>query len=107
MVISFYFYLLEFLYALFCLYIDINADHFISEDHSKCISFDPRSIRSRLQWAHSDFLDDFSLDVELDLWWIDFRKAKRQPKPCIFVLDILYFREDWAKSIGDWKRSQI
>ena len=47
--ISFYLYLLELLYALFCLYVDVNAYHFISEDHSKRISFDPWSIRSRLQ----------------------------------------------------------
>lgn len=94
MLISFYLYLLKLFYALLCLYVDVNAYHFISEDDSKRVSFDPRSIRSWLQGTHPDFLDDFSLDVEFNLRRIDFGKAKGQPEPCIFVLSVLYFRED-------------
>lgn len=74
--VSFYFNLLEFLYALLCLYVDINAYHFISENYSECISFDPRSVRPRLQRTHPDFLDHLCLNVEFYFWRVDFGEAK-------------------------------
>jgi hypothetical protein len=93
--------------ALLCLDVDVHSHHFVSENHSKVVSLDPRCIRPRLSWAHTYLLDNLRLHIEFYLRRVDLGKAKGQSQPYIFVLIVFHFGENWAESIGEWERSQV
>jgi hypothetical protein len=99
--------LVEALYALFSLYVDIHAHHFVGEDHSEVISLDPRSVRPRLSRAHSKLFNYLGLDLEVNLGRVDYWETEGKPETNGTVRGILDLWEDGAESVGDRKRSQI